>query len=497
MTRWLGNFTLKPDLEVSGELVFAGAGTALSLHSQHQFEIDEIPSRYITGVLQDTTKVSLLDCVPINWSSHSNLSTHKYTEGKLFPHFVIRGNRYLRPAVRSILSVEFTIDDAPTLFCDFDAFGMVRPTEFSMVLKKKFIERHFKYEARGDLFYFTGKLGIISVPTCWGVVSARHAPTVSSHFGAPSHIRDKIITSITFAELVDFETAIYRVFTLIQFFGLVIGRPQRMKGLALHSERLGTDSDPLSVYCSYGPTRNTRYGLKRPHPADKLLDPVGRSEEFARVLQDWLSRQASWRDARSRFSPSFQKWRQNDINKLIASANMFDILPASSVPPAAQLSSALQQAKLDARAIFKTLPDSPERSSMLNAIGRIGKLTLKQKVRFRAQPIIDACPENFPHLIVILDQAINCRNFFVHGGIPPFSYSENKFAITFFIDTLLFVFGVSDLIQAGWDFRSWVHSLSAKSHPFGAYKADYSQVMEQLMTLIVKAGDTVDDPVIQ
>jgi hypothetical protein len=167
---------------------------------------------------------------------------------------------------------------------------------------------------------------------------------------------------------------------------------------------------------------------------------------------------------------------------------MFDILPEAAVPASVQTSQELEHARKQSRDLFRTLPESAERSSILSALGRIGNSTLKQKVRYRAQKIVESCPDRFPDLMFVPDQAINCRNFFVHGGKSPLDYGGNGLAINFFIDTLEFVFAASDLIEAGWDFQSWAHALTSRSRPFGSYKVEYLQSFRRLKTLFATSS---------
>lgn len=70
--------------------------------------------------------------------------------------------------------------------------------------------------------------------------------------------------------------------------------------------------------------------------------------------------------------------------RLIGAANMFDLLPDDAAHPATALPEGLEKARSQARALFRALPDSPERSAMLGALGRIGKPVLKRKIRHRA-----------------------------------------------------------------------------------------------------------------
>jgi hypothetical protein len=102
------------------------------------------------------------------------------------------------------------------------------------------------------------------------------------------------------------------------------------------------------------------------------------------MLEHWLIRDQDWRAARGRFFKSSSKGRAYGHDRLIAAANVFDILPSSAVPPKTEISEELEAAKNRCRDIFKGLPDSPERSSVLGELGRVGKSRLKQKIRYRA-----------------------------------------------------------------------------------------------------------------
>lgn len=130
------------------------------------------------------------------------------------------------------------------------------------------------------------------------------------------------------------------------------------------------------------------------------------------------------------------------------------------------LSAELDSAREQARTMFRTLPPSDERNSVLGALGRLGKNSLKQKIRHRAQILIDVVGERFPELCTVTDEAVNCRNHYVHGSEPRLDYSENFGIVSFFTDTLEFVFAASDLVEAGWDLKAWSQQDTTMSHPF-------------------------------
>lgn len=165
---------------------------------------------------------------------------------------------------------------------------------------------------------------------------------------------------------------------------------------------------------------------------------------------------------------------------------MFDILPAEAVPPDVAMTTDLRDAKVKCQEIFSKLSNSPERDSILGALGRIGKSSLKQKIRHRAGLLTDAVGNRFPELFTVTDEAVNCRNFYVHGSSPRFDYSKNFGLVSFFTDTLEFVFAASDFIESGWDIHAWIKAPTGMSHPFGGYRVSYAANLKELKAIRTK-----------
>jgi ApeA N-terminal domain 1 len=194
--------------------------------------------------------------------------------------------------------------------------------------------------------------------------------------------------------------------------------------------------------------------------------------------------------ARGRFFNSFAEQVNYSTDRLTGAANMFDLLPESAVPCDVQVSKDLSDARNAARSIFQKLPQSPERDSILGALGRIGKASLKQKVRHRAQRIVDALGDRLRELLMVTDEAVNCRNYYVHGGEPRFNYDQHIDTRVLFTDTLEFVFAASDLIDAGWNINSWMAIPTAGSHPFGRFWIDYGTRLQQLKDVLQTTNRT-------
>ena len=481
-----GAFTIAPGKELYGELTLARAKTSLYLHDREFFHLG-LPQNFITGVLHDLTKVTLINCITTSGTGSGSRGEERYHFAKVFPHFAAFGDRFINPDEKTIVEVRFVMDDATTLFYDFDAFGTVidaRPL-IDQVAHANKLDREIATGSEPQILYFTGKREIFTVDTVFGRISAKHNPGFSLPDPSGLFLKNTISVNIGFKDPVTFDEAIGRTSTLLAYLGVLVGRPQNLTDLDIRVEHDAETAAPFRVYWSMPPERDPSREGDSPHPADVLLEPVRQREQFTNVLSHWLDRQAEWRDARLRFWNSFAEQKHYGLDRLVGAANMFDILPSSAVPPDVQLCRELQDAKEAARKLFAPLPHSPERDSVLGVLGRVGKSNLKQKIRHRAKWIIDAIGERFPELGLVCDEAVNCRNYYVHGGEARFDYSENFAVTSFFTDTLEFVFAASDLIEAGWDVKSWIAIPTSMSHPFGRYRVNYTLALQALKGLLV------------
>ena len=144
----------------------------------------------------------------------------------------------------------------------------------------------------------------------------------------------------------------------------------------------------------------------------------------------------------------------------------------------------MRQAKTECQKVFKKLPESYERNSVLSALGRIGKATLKHKTRHRGQIIMDAFGGRPAELPFVLDAAVDCRNHYVHGTPSRIDYSKDSDVVVFLTNTLEFVFGASELVEAGWDIQRFAGRGSTMTHPYGSYLVTYKSNLEALKALI-------------
>jgi hypothetical protein len=376
------------------------------------------------------------------------------------------------------------MDDASTLFYDFAAFGHVSNASphIEQLIQADGLAGRVKPGPYPQILYFTGQHEIFSVETEIGRIFGSHNLKMNP-WGGPDGVSllSAISTTIAFKEDVWFRDAIRQAYILLLYFGLLVGRPQNIVNLRI---RVRDDSDiPVCLDVIQSMPFHLNDDLahnEKPHPGDILIDAITKPEEFSQVTANWIARNKEWNDARQRFFTLFREQRHYSIDRLIGSANMFDILPKAAVPATVELSHDLETARDIARNSFQPLPKSPERDSILSALGRLGKANLKQKVRHRLKQLTDLLPTAFPEIEMVCDEAVNCRNHYVHGGEAPFEYSNDSSAIYFFTDTLEFVFAASDLIESGWDIKKWVDGHFKHTHPFGQYREGYVHHLREL-----------------
>ena len=486
-----GTFTVLGGREVFGELTVAGSQSKLYLRDKEYFQPKGTADGYISGILHDMTRVSLIDCVgsPAPRCVSVTANSEHYCEADVFPRFIVLGDRHLNPDEPSIVAAEFSLDDIGTLFSDFAAFGCIQDAGDLMGKIVSTQPKMLQAPAGGDatIIYFAGKREIFSSDTALGTISASHNPIPVVLPPKEAYFRNRITITARFSHGVRFLEAIMRAQKVIAYMGLLVGRPQNLRGLQLQTT--GPANRPLDVIWNTFPARDDSNDFGEPSHVDVLIDAVQQPGPFSHVLKGWLGHDQERHDARTRFFSCFSQQRDYNIDRLTGAANMFDILPDSAIPPSAQLSNAIETARDQTRDLFKRLPMSRERDSILSALGRLGKSQLKQKVGHRAQIVLNAYIQRFPELQFVTDEAVNCRNFYVHGTSRQFDYNNNFATVEFFTDTLEFVFAASELVEAGWGMKAWIDQGTFGSHPFGRYWASYAYRLQMLKTLLSKVSN--------
>jgi hypothetical protein len=482
-----GKFAISSDKQVWGELRIAGRESTLTLRSDDPVYFGGQRGPCIKGELYDLQKVTLIDCVQIGGESYSThalgVKSHSAT---LFPHFVVQGKAHLEHDKPTIIDMSFTFEDAFPLFYDHDAFGyVIDPTQHIETMADangRYINRKIHTGPTPEIGYFTGRSRIVEADTALGRLVADHNPA-RPFFGGPRGIRidNQISVTITPRSPIVFDDAIDRVLSVARFITLATGRKQSVPRLSIN---VGTPegAQRLQVDWSHHPRPpEEAMGSGPPQSADLPLDPIHFPEEFVSVLKFWFSVDGERSVARARIQDCFAQQSYYSADRLVAAANAYDQLPQAAVPQDVKLSDEVRDAKKQCKAIFRPLSKSYERESLLQALGRIGKANLKQKVRHRANIIVTEAGSKFPALYEVCDHAIDCRNYFVHGDDRmKFDVDDPPGHLGFLTATLEFVFGASELIEGGWDIKRFLATPTSMSHPYGAYRVDYANHLKAL-----------------
>lgn len=483
-SRHTGRFRISQDREVTGNLSLDGLDSSLYLWDK-EFFAPESSHEVLTGVLDNLTKVSLIDFIWSGPGSHSRQGDITHFSN-IYPNFVVFGEEYVSDVDEKIIESCFLLDDATDIFYDAGTFGLVRDPHPVM---KQIIDSKNSYHdvimgKYPKVAYYTGKSEIFSSDTELGKISASHA--ISYNLGGPGGIRidNKIYIKMKFGVAITFREVIDRLWKVIRFFALIVGRSPNLLEFKIFTGT-GQNHEPLRVYDSRLPKYQRLDNEYNPYPGGILMDAVHDPDGFSGVLKAWLERENALANARGSFFQFFEKQQLYDIPRLINAANMFDIMPKEVFNEPEELSSKLIDAKKEAEKMFNKLPYSADRDSVLSALGRIGKLTLKRKIRSRVFLLSEKIGDRLPELLLVTDEAVKCRNYYVHGVNSPINYDKESWMLVFFTQSLEFVFTATDLIEAGWDIKAWCENENHKTHPFGYFiKYSYSSDLIKLKSLL-------------
>ena len=324
-----GSFTIAPGREVYGELTLDGDNSLLVLRDDHDFAVSEL--RYITGTLHDLSKVSLVECCASLTGSGSR-GKERYYYAHILPQFVIEGDCHIAATEEVVTEFSFVIDDATTLFHDFDAFGTVIDARHIIDDVVSASKRGRKIAIGPDpiVAYFAGRREIFATDTVLGRISALHHPGYHMPSSKGIVIDNTISVNCQYRRPCPFHAAVSDVISLLRFFAMLVGRPQNIVEFTLWCASAGPAG--LHVYWTTPPHRDRSNEWEQPQSSDVLIDPVRATDLFSGVLVRWLERNADWRNARQRFMDCFGKQSFYNVDRLIAAANMFDILPSSAFP---------------------------------------------------------------------------------------------------------------------------------------------------------------------
>lgn len=479
-------------LTIAGDLILKGEASTLDLFAEEPFSSGDVAEGCILGSLHDRTKVSLIGCITVQGPGRGYRGSESYHFSTVFPHFVVFAADHITASDKKITAVSFEVNDAYALFYDFPAFGSVTGDKGAFMELLAEAERAEGRELVAGkyplIYYFTGKEEIFKAKTAMGVVSATHAPSLSMPGPRGIKVDNKIRINVAFDEPKTIDGAMAPVHALLRFLEIVAGRTQKVRRLYFLADEGTGRPSVFNVYWSMSPPSEEVDSKHEPHPADMPVQAAKEPDKFGKILAQWLAKDDAWIQARVRFSSGMEQGNLYTIDRLVGAANMFDILPATAVPTDIPLTAELEEARDKARMLFKPLAKSPERDSVLGALGRIGKASLKRKIRARAAMILRFTGTCFSDLELVVDEAVNCRNYFVHGSVAKLDYANNSDLTSFFTDALEFIFAASDLVECGWNIALWSQRWTTMSHPFDRFRKTYADQLEGLKEALAEAS---------
>lgn len=450
----------------------------------------------IHGSLSNGSKASLLDCVLYGRTQY-RYGDNAHFETTFFPNYVVVGEEFIHSDKPAIRAIHYHFENVDRLLIGHQSFRLLfpSPNETRRILEadhKRAEERGFtispfdpQISEHAALLYFSGVWEIIACKAQIGKVSLVNRTSHRAGDATGIGIDNQVTAVIEFADPKTLNAAIDALYTLHSLFELSLGHRQRYRWIELELTNRGKDeeSDIYQTAQLYWSMCNELVeGDSRTSLIDVLLAPACRPEEFSQVVAGWMDSASVMRDPRERFATAF--FGSFGINRIVGAANMFDLLPESHAPKKLQLDSGLEMAVRQCRDIWKELPDSPAKQSVLSALGRTGTASLRDKVCHRARKISDVIGEKFPDFDLPCNHAVLCRNHYVHGSKASFDYQHYFTEFSFITDTLEFVFAVSDLIDLGWDLKSWSSEPKSMSHPFSAYMVNYPENIRRLKALV-------------
>ncbi|MFP4360841.1 MAG: HEPN domain-containing protein [Alphaproteobacteria bacterium] len=465
-----GWFKIERHHTVLGDLQLDGPRTELHLHDDKPFDLEAESTLDIHGMLHDRTAVTLIDCVARSRFGYANYGDNAFHFASAFPHFVVRGRRQLEARTPSIEGVSFRIDDAELIFYDVQAFGQVvdarKIIDTVIQARSNINEDEIEIGRYPRVCYYTGKSEIARSDTSLGVVTIRHHAAPNLMFTPKGvGINSQIVVHFDFESCQTFDNTIRRVLMLLRFLEMLAGRPQNLEWLSLHLS--GEDQDTnLEVYWCHRPERAAHGERPTPHPADLPINAVKFKTDFSSILEWWLETDQARADARSRFYSSFAMQSSYSIDRLIAAANMFDLLPSDALPYKRKLPDDIAYARRVAQKEFKSLPKSDHRDAILGALGRLDQSTLRQKILYRAEIVTNAMSDPPADVEFVVREAVKARNHFVHGSKWNLDNTRQARVIPFLTRALEFIFAASEILDGGWRIREWEQRRSGVGHPF-------------------------------
>lgn len=431
--------------KVPGILTLNGSKSKFELWGDELFFVGK---GAVHGRTTEATGVSVLDCLPTLASeaiAHGRSASHANVSFQLA---VVGNGEHLEAEDESIVAVRFEFDEMKRVarLGSHALYGFVRDPDPRIVesLKRYKPKYASDIESPSAIIYFGEDPTVLPrTPVEIGTVSITRG--LAGKLSGDVALSDQAGVTIEFQHPVTVHAALRHMRTLRSFLTLVIGHLPTVQvadiATAWNESQNGMRRPEfdLQVYSTKERVLRKEY-LKHRMSGKCLLDCENqeRKAEFTTVMQTWFRKNVDphTRDANWRFFDCFRRSAYT-VDRIIAAANMFDLLPNSDWP-------------------------HPKVKNLKNKVRAKGDVLLRQ-----------IGPEDLPRLYEVTDHAIDCRNHYIHGTASRLNYEDGAVFI-FLTDTLEFVYGVSQLIECGWN-SECLRGMHSADHPFARYLDSYGE----------------------
>lgn len=476
-----------------GTLTLGSSKTILTIYLDAESEsaISQPYPQDIAGVLYDLTKVTLIDSIFIGGGTYTkHIPIGGYARSRQLNFdigYVLFSDSSVSGYQRIFDCLDFSIPNSNDLFF-FNSFARLihTPNELPKQLLTEDIrtsnERFgfasdldtYSFGDYPEIFLSTGAILLAKLRLPLGTLSIKNNTICTAATNRGFKCENEISCYLEFDEPKMFWEITKEIESILQLLDLILGERQILKSYKLKVNN--SDAHP-KIFDVYHSAHETEVSSDFIHPLERLIQVENEIEEFENIINNWLLKQEEWTYPRGNYFSVFRKpvYTPDTIVKL---ANVFDLVPdhAYSVEP---LSDEILEAKKLCRGIFHPLDDSPERSSVLLNLKRVGEKTLKNKILDKYEIIKSSGLIDLDHMKDVIYNSVDCRNYFVHGNYMKFDYIEKFNEFCFLIDTLIFIYGVSEMIEAGWTFKNWKPD-GLNQHAFSRYIVNYDLNLERL-----------------
>ncbi|EOY5377796.1 TPA: hypothetical protein N3463_002722 [Klebsiella aerogenes] len=478
-----GEFSIHADCDSVGKLTLAKENTNIELTVKSKNIIQEIPN-IITGKLDQLKKATCVDCIITSSGTSNNSLGDSANYLTIFPHHVLIGDDHLDPNASHIKSFSFHTQDTRSLFQDNQDFGKIYPQEKIVDFINKEYHDKIKLHEYPNVFFHSGRLDIINCETSTGCFRVYNKTTIHGLGTNGKFLTNTVRIEYIFQSPTTFSNCVSSLLSHLRLLTILAGREQSVVDFQVH---VASNTSPIdktySVHSSYLNCHNENansYSLN-----NFPIEPSRDVSTFIEIYKAWMSKESELLTSRIRYNNGIIKHNSYDVDRLVSAANIFDILPDNYKPTKKMISEDLNAAKSECKRIFKSLPESVEKSIMLGALGRLGSPTLTDIILHRANIILERCGWLFPELDLVVKTAVKVRNYFVHGtaSYPPYKIEST---IPFLTDVLEFIFISSDLIECGWNIDAWANNYYSLNHPFNNLRHKYKNELQNLKLAIQK-----------